>query len=105
MERANLNDKLNVTSKSAISSPKKLSKSINKDHPLFDKHIVMTKVRDKYIIEQLEKLGAHLDDSIGKNTNILITKSSDDVSNKTKKANELNIPIMTPPEFVKKFDL
>ena len=105
MEKANLNDKLNVTSKSAVPSPKKLSKSINKDHPLFDKHIVMTKVRDKYIIEQLEKLGAHLDDSIGKNTNILITKSSDDVSNKTKKANELNIPIMTPSEFVKKFDL
>ena len=37
-----------------------------------------------------------------KNTNILITKTKDDVSNKTKKAKELDIPIMTPAEFVKK---
>ena len=105
LNKAKLNDKLKKQDKSKSPKSIKATKSVNKDHPLFDKHIVMTKVRDKYIIEQLEKLGAHLDDNIGKNTNILITKTKNDVSNKTKKANELGIPIMTPPEFVKKFDL
>lgn len=77
----------------------------DKNHALYDKHIVMTKVRDKYIIEQLKKVGAHLDDNIGKNTDILITKSKEDVSNKTKKAKEMNIPVMIPAEFVKTYDL
>lgn len=105
LNKAKLNDKLKNKGKSKSPPSTKATKSVNKDHPLFDKHIVMTKVRDKYIIEQLEKLGAHLDDNIGKNTNVLITKTKDDVSNKIKKANDLGIPIMTPPEFVKKFDL
>ena len=77
----------------------------DKNHALYDKHIVMTKVRDKYIIEQLKKVGAHLDDNIGKNTDILIIKSKEDVSNKTKKAKEMNIPVMIPAEFVKTYDL
>jgi len=33
----------------------------------------------------------------------LIVKSKDDVSNKTKYAEEHNIPIMTPPEFYEKY--
>jgi hypothetical protein len=44
-----------------------------------------------------------LDDNIGKNTFILIVKSKDDVSNKTKYATDHNIPIMTPEEFIAKY--
>jgi NAD-dependent DNA ligase len=59
----------------------------------------MTKVRDKEIIEQLAKYGATLEDTMKKDIFVLIVKSKDDVSNKTKYAVEHNIPIMTPDEF------
>jgi len=72
-------------------------------HPLYQKHIVMTKVRDKEIIEYLKMKGGILDDAMSKQTHILIVKSLDDVSNKTKKANDDNIPIMTPEMFKTKF--
>ena len=74
-------------------------------HPLYGKHITMTKVRDKYIIEQLMKIGGIMDDNMGKNTDIVITKSYDDVSNKIKKAKEMGVPIFTPADFVKKYNL
>ncbi len=83
----------------------KLVIEIKKDHILNGKKIVMTKVRDKYIIEQLEKVGATLENNIGKNTDILIVKSYDDVSNKVNKAKEMKLPIFTPADFVKEYDL
>ena len=81
----------------------KMVETFNTTHPLYQKHIVMTKVRDKAIIEGLQKVGGVLDDSIGKNTFTLIVKTKDDVSNKTKYAEEHGIPIMTPPEFYEKY--
>ena len=60
----------------------------------------MTKVRDAGIISALEKYGGKLEANITKNTFVLITKSHDDVSSKTKKAQELGIPILTPSEFI-----
>lgn len=78
-------------------------KEISKKHILFDKHIVMTKVRDKDIIEKLKNEGGFLDDNVSKNTYVLIVKDINDVSNKIKKAKELNIPIMIPSEFKEKY--
>ena len=75
----------------------------NKDHILSGKTIVMTKIRDKTIISALEEFGGKLENNITKKTFALITKSLDDVSSKTKKAQELGIPIMTPEEFIKKY--
>jgi NAD-dependent DNA ligase len=72
---------------------------IDQTNPLYKKHIVMTKVRDKDIIDRLTSTGGILDDTISKKTFILIVKSLDDISNKTKKANDENIPIMTPEMF------
>jgi len=72
-------------------------------NPLYDKHIVMTKVRDAEIIEHLKKVGGILDNNISKKTYVLIVKSLDDISNKTKKANEEQIPIMTPEMFKEKY--
>ena len=77
--------------------------TLDNTHPLFDKHIVMTKVRDKTIIDGLKKVGGILDDNISKSTFVLITKSKDDVSNKTKYANQHDIPIMEPLEFIAKY--
>jgi len=80
-----------------------VSVNVDKSNPLFEKHIVMTKVRDQKIIDELKRVGGVLDDSIGKKTFVLIVKSKDDVSNKTKYADEHDIPIMTPDEFIAKY--
>jgi len=72
-------------------------------HPLFGKHVVMTKVRDAEIIDYLKKVGGELDDNMSKKTFVLIVKSLDDVSNKTKKAVAEKIPIMTPEMFKKEY--
>ena len=63
----------------------------------------MTKVRDSEIIEHLKKHGGELRDGVKKDTFLLRVKSKEDVSNKTKKAEELKIPIMTPDEFKAKY--
>jgi NAD-dependent DNA ligase len=76
---------------------------IDISNPLFGKKIVMTKIRDKEIIEHLTKVGATLEDNIKKDTFVLIVKTHDDVSNKTKYATDNHIPIMTPQEFRVKF--
>jgi hypothetical protein len=47
----------------------------------------------------LKTKGAELDDNIRKDTFVLIVKSKEDISNKTKYAREHNIPIMVPSEF------
>jgi NAD-dependent DNA ligase len=78
-------------------------KEIDSSHPLYNKHIVMTKVRDKTIIDGLKRVGGILDDNISRSTFVLITKSKDDVSNKTKYADQHGIPIMIPSEFISKY--
>lgn len=94
LKQCNLENKLqnNILQ---IQTPKENSKK----HILFDKHIVMTKVRDKDIIAKLKNEGGTLDDNVSKNTYVLIVNDINDVSNKIKKAKELNIPIMIPSEF------
>ena len=59
----------------------------------------MTKVRDKEIIAALPRFGATLEDSMKKDIFVLIVKSLDDESNKTKYAKDNGIPIMTPEQF------
>jgi NAD-dependent DNA ligase len=76
---------------------------IDKSNPLYNKKIVMTKVRDQDIIRELKARGAGLGDNIDKNTFVLIVKSLEDVSNKTKYAVEHGIPIMTPEAFKAKY--
>jgi NAD-dependent DNA ligase len=74
-----------------------------KKNPLYGKKVVMTKVRDKDIIEYLKTVGATLEDSIKKDTFVLIVKSKSDVSNKTKFAYDNSIPMMEPAEFKERF--
>jgi hypothetical protein len=77
--------------------------TLDHTHPLFEKHIVMTKVRDKTIIDGLKKVGGILDDNVSRSMFVLITKSKEDVSNKTKYAEQHGIPIMMPSEFIAKY--
>jgi len=76
---------------------------VDTSNPLYGKKIVMTKVRDAEIIRELKARGATLEDTIGSKTFVLIVKSMNDVSNKTKYAVEHGIPIMTPDEFKYKY--
>ena len=86
--------------------PKNVSvpvENLDTTNPLYGKTIVMTKVRDKSIIDHLAKVGAKLGDAMKKDTFVLIVKSHEDKSNKTEYALKNGIPIMTPEEFVKKY--
>ena len=83
--------------------PQESNEEKNTSHPLFGKKLVMTKIRDKEIINILPKFGAILEDNIKKDTFILIVKSKDDKSNKTEFAEKNNILIMTPEEFKLKY--
>jgi NAD-dependent DNA ligase len=74
-------------------------------HPLYGKKVVMTKVRDKVIIEALAQYGATLEDSVKKDTFALIVKSNEDVSNKTEAAKKYGVAVFTPDEFIKRFGL
>jgi hypothetical protein len=78
-----------------------MSKNMDLDvsHPLYHKKIVMTKIRDKEIIDALVKYGATLEDSMKKDVFALVVKSKDDTSSKMEFAKKNNIPIMTPDEF------
>lgn len=84
---------------SQVSSQVMQEHLVDATNPLFQKKIVMTKVRDKEIIEHLKTVGATLEDNIKKDTFVLIVKSHEDVSNKTKYAVENKILILTPDEF------
>ena len=105
LKECELEGKLNITNVSNIKACNIVEESLHIDisNPLFGKKIVMTKIRDKEIIEHLTKVGATLEDNIKKDTFVLIVKTHDDVSNKTKYAIDNHIPIMTPQEFRVKF--
>jgi NAD-dependent DNA ligase/DNA polymerase/3'-5' exonuclease PolX len=68
-------------------------------NPLYNKSVVMTKVRDATIIDFLKRVGATLDDTMKTTTFVLIVKDKADVSSKTKYAEARDIPIMTVEEF------
>jgi hypothetical protein len=63
----------------------------------------MTKVRDKEVISFMASQGATLEDSMKKDTFVLIVKSKEDMSNKTEYAVKNGIPIMTVEEFKGKY--
>ncbi len=74
-----------------------------KSNPLYNKKIVMSKVRDKEIIEYLKKFSSSLVDTVKIDTFALIVKSKEENSNKITKAKELKINIYTPEEFKESF--
>lgn len=98
LRETELEHKLDTEPAAPVSAAK-----IDTNHPLYDMHVVMSKIRDKEIIEKLKEVGGRLDDNIGKNTAVLIVKSKDDVTVKTKNAQERGIPIMEPTEFKAKY--
>jgi len=80
-----------------------LERKTDRSHPLFEKRIVMTKFRDPVLKEKIMEKGGIIDENIGKNTHVLIVKSKEDQSSKTKYATDNNIIIMDPNEFIQKY--
>ena len=76
---------------------------VDKSNPLYGKKVVMSKIRDADIIQELKARGATLEDSISSKTFVLIVGSLEDVSSKTKYAVSHGIPIMTPEQFKGKY--
>jgi len=81
-----------------VSSPPP-KKSANTSHPLYNQQVVMTKVRDAEIIAALKNNGGKLVDNVKKGILAVITKNTQEVSNKINKAKEMNIPIMSVEQF------
>ena len=77
--------------------------TLDKSNPLFEKSIVMTKIRNKEIIEHLKKVGATLEDSFRKNTVALVMKDKSDITNKMRDAEKRGIEIFTVEEFKAKY--
>ena len=77
--------------------------TIDNSNPLFEKSIVMTKIRDKEIITHLKKVGATLEDSFKKNTVALVMKDKTDITNKMRDAEKKGIEIFTVEEFKAKY--
>jgi DNA ligase (NAD+) len=75
----------------------------DESNPLFEKSIVMTKIRNKEIIEHLKKVGATLEDSFRKNTVALVMKDKSDITNKMRDAEKRGIEIFTVEEFKAKY--
>jgi hypothetical protein len=88
---------------SKADSKAELKETIDISNPLFEKSIVMTKIRNKEIIEHLKKVGATLEDSFKKNTVALVMKDKSDVSNKMRDAEKKGIEIFTVEEFKAKY--
>ena len=65
------------------------------------KNFVITGSRDKKIIEYVEKQGGKFQNSVNKNTNVLICSDINSTSSKIKKAKELNIEIISIESFIK----
>jgi DNA ligase (NAD+) len=78
-------------------------KTYDESHPLFGKTIVMTGFRDAELGEILKKLGTKVGASVSKNTFILLVKDKDEDTGKAEEARKLNVAIMTPEEFKKKY--
>ena len=96
MKECELESKLRI-------APTSIPKEMNKEHSLYGKSIVMTKVRSKSVEEYLQSVGATLADSVNKNTFLLIVKNKKDKSNKTEQAEKHNVRIMALEDFINDF--
>ena len=79
----------------------------NKDqsHPLYGKQIVLTGFRDKALLEKLQAIGAEQGSAVRKNTFVVLIKEPTEETSKTLEAKAMGIPIMTPMEFIAKYNL
>jgi NAD-dependent DNA ligase len=94
MKESGLNYKMNE---------KKKEIPVNKNHPLYNKTVVLTGTREKQVVEFLKSVGATQGASVSKNTDLVVAKTKEDDTGKAEEARKLNIPIMGVDDFIKKY--
>ena len=92
-----MNDSIGPTSKEDIREPI--------DSPFYKKKVIMTKTRDKDIIDFIQKNGGILEENIKKDTFLLVVKSYEDTSSKTEYAKKHGIPILSVEDFKTKYSI
>ena len=100
-KEANIQDRLTYSPPQP--SPTELSKQ--QEHPLYGKKWIMTGFRDKELIEKLKQVGAIQASSVSKNTFVVIVKDLNEDTGKADEARLLGIPLMTPDQLIKKYNL
>jgi len=70
---------------------------------LTNQNVVFTGFTETNLKKQIELRGGHVDDTIKKNTNILVVKDLSKITGKVKKAQEKGIVIITKEEFIKQY--
>ena len=84
----------------------KRNKVKKSDKQIFkDKKILLSGFRDKEIQDFIISNGGSIPSTISKSLNLLIIPNKTTINQKTKKAEELNIKIMTKEEFKRKYKL
>jgi DNA ligase (NAD+) len=78
-------------------------KTPDKTHALFGKSIVLSGTRDKDLEKRLKEVGAITGSSVSKNTFAVITPDTESDTGKVAKAKELNVPVLTPEEFMRRY--
>jgi DNA ligase (NAD+) len=78
-------------------------KTPDKTHALFGKSVVLSGTRDKEIEKRLKEVGTLLGSSVSKNTFAVITPDPESDTGKVAKAKELNVPVLTPEEFLRTY--
>lgn len=94
LEDCDLEAKLNTVKK---------MKTPDKTHALFGKSVVLSGTRDKELEKRLKEVGAVLGSAVSKNTFAVITPDVESDTGKVAKAKELNVPVLTPEEFMRKY--
>ena len=81
----------------------KKQKTPDKTHALFGKSVVLSGTRDKELEKRLKEVGAIMGSAVSKNTFAVITPDTESDTGKVAKAKELNILVITPEEFTRKY--
>ena len=80
-----------------------VSESVDTNHPLYNKSIVMSGTRDKDLEKNLKTVGAKVGSSVSKNTFAVITDDIESDTGKVKDAKDAGVLVITPSEFRKKY--
>ena len=94
MKEANLEYKLEYN---------KQPENDNKQLPLENLKIVMTGFRDKILEERIKAAGGNIQNNVSKHTFVVIVKSLDEDTGKASEARKLEIPLLTPQDFIEKY--
>ena len=81
---------------------------VDKESPLMNKKIVITGSLNQFknrseLAELIQSKGGVIQESVNKNTDMLINNNTESNSSKNKKAKELNIPILSEEDFIKMY--